>query len=184
MKMIVALVVASDSTKKEGFIDSLYNDELFIQETKEKYSNIPGVTLLDINSKTNPDSSKTMNINYIFDDINLIGSSFNIGENDLQKGKTDITYEEQGDKIYFKYFYQPQKDDEKIEEVDSTGTNFKESFAKIFEDDKLEFHFEFDYDVVSSNATQTDERRLSWEFYLSDVYTFDGPLVLEAILQK
>ena len=68
MMMLVALVSAADSTREKNYTDSLYNDELFIQDTKAKYENMPGVNLIDITSKTNEDSSKTMTVTYLFDE--------------------------------------------------------------------------------------------------------------------
>ncbi len=183
MGMLVAMASIGDSTNEQGIIDSLYNDELFIQETREKYSNMPGVELLDIYSITNPDSSKTMKVTYLFDDVSIIGSSFRMEEENLPKSKTNITYEEQGDKINFKYYYESEEDAVTVE-TDSADASYKESFAKFFEGDKLVFNIEFDYDVISSNATNSDGRKLTWEIYLSDIYSMEEPLILEAELQK
>lgn len=182
MGMLVALASIGDSTNEQGIIDSLYNDEIFIQETKEKYSNMPGVTLLDIFSTTNPDSSKTMKVIYLFDDVSVIGSSFKMESKNLPESNTTITYEEKGNNIYFKYFYEPEE--EVTVESDSADVSYKESLAKFFEGDKLVFNIEFDYNIVSSNASNTDGRKLTWEINLSDIYTMKEPLVLEAVLQK
>ena len=183
MGMLVAFASIGDSTNEQGIVDSLYNDEIFIQDTKEKYSNMPGVTLLDIFSTTNPDSSKTMKVIYSFDEVSVIGSSFKMESKNLPESNTTITYEEKEDKIYFKYFYES-KEDEVTVESDSADVSYKESFAKFFEGDKLVFNIEFDYDIISSNANNTDGRKLTWEINLSDIYTMEGPLVLEAVLQK
>ena len=183
MGMLVAFASIGDSTNEQEIIDSLYNDEIFIQETKEKYSNMPGITLLDIFSTTNPDSSKTMKVIYLFDDISVIGSSFKMEGENLPESNTTVTYEEIGNEIYFKFFYESKEDDVTVE-TDSTDTNYKESFAQFFEGDKLVYNLEFDYDIISSNANNTDGRKLTWEIYLSDIYTMEDPLVLEAVLQK
>ncbi len=184
MMMLVSLVSAADSTREKSYADSLYNDELFIQDTKAKYENIPGVTLIDINSKTNKDSSKTMTVTYLFDDVSIIGSAVDVGNENLPDSKTEITYEDQEDKVYFKYVYEPKKDEETNDETDSTEADFKESMSEIFEDYTMEFNIEFEYDVISTNATSIDGRRLSWLYDLSEIYMMEEPLVLEAVLQK
>lgn len=184
MMMLVALVSAADSTKEKNYTDSLYNDELFIQDTKTKYENMPGVTLIDITSKTNEDSSKTMMVNYLFDDVSILGSSADIQNGKFQKSETEITYEDMGDEIYFKYVYEPKKDEGTDEETDSTEVDFKESMTDIFKDNTMEFTIEFEYDVISTNATTVDGRKLTWLYDLSEIYMMEEPLVLEAVLQK
>ena len=183
MMMLVAFVGASDSTREKSYTDSLYNDELFIQDTKAKYEDIPGVTLININSKTNKDSSKTMTVTYLFDDVSIIGSAVDVG-NDLPKSKTEITYKDKEDKVYFKYVYEPKKDEDTNDETDSTEADFKESMAEIFKDYAMEFNIEFEYDVISTNATYIDGRRLTWLYDMSEIYMMEEPLVLEAVLQK
>ena len=174
-----------DSTRRQGFLDSLYSDDVFENKTVEKYDSIQGIKIIDLSTVMNNDSSKTFTIDYEFDDITKIGSSLNyINEND-DKYKTDVTFKEDNGKVTFHYLYEMKDDDltESFDDNDSLAQKMKLSMAKMFEGGDFDFEVELPYEVISTNANEQDGRKLKWNFSMSDVFTKDK-ISLEAEMQK
>lgn len=165
-----------DSTRREGFLDSLYSDDVFQNKTVEEYDSIEGIKIINISSVLNEDSSKTFTINYEFDEIKKIGSSLShINEND-DKYQTVVNFSENDGKVYFLYEYKLKDDDNTLDEngdTDSLAQQMKLSLAKMFEGGSFDFEVELPFDVISTNADQQNGRNLKWVFPMSDVFTKD-----------
>ncbi|HRA98836.1 MAG TPA: hypothetical protein PK294_00225 [Ignavibacteria bacterium] len=183
--VMASMTSLMDSTRRQGFLDSLYSDEVFENKTIEKYDSIQGIKVIDLNTVMNSDSSKTFTIDYEFDDIKKIGSSLNyINEND-DKYKTDVIFKEDNGKVTFLYLYEMKGDDlsEELGDNDSLAQKMKLSMAMMFEGGDFDFEVEMPYDVISTNATEQDGRKLKWHYQMSDIFTKDK-ISLEAEMQK
>ncbi|MFZ1323172.1 MAG: hypothetical protein WAT71_16565 [Ignavibacteria bacterium] len=183
--LMASMTSLMDSTRRQGFLDSLYSDDVFENKTVEKYDSIQGIKIIDLSTVMNNDSSKTFTIDYEFDDITKIGSSLNyINEND-DKYKTDVTFKEDNGKVTFHYLYEMKDDDltESFDDNDSLAQKMKLSMAKMFEGGDFDFEVELPYEVISTNANEQDGRKLKWNFSMSDVFTKDK-ISLEAEMQK
>ncbi|MCB0728080.1 MAG: hypothetical protein R3A12_18100 [Ignavibacteria bacterium] len=173
-----------DSARQESFLDSLYNDQIFIDKTKNGYDSIPGVKIIDISSQRNADSSSTFTIKYSFDNLDVLGSSLQKtleDENDNQdKIPTVVTMMPEGDNIVFHYDYEKPEEEG---EIDSTEIAMKNSMMKIFENGYINFEIEFPYEVISSNSTSANGNILKWDYPMKDIF-MDSKLNLEAVMKK
>jgi len=184
--VMASMSTLMDSTRRDGFLDSLYSDEVFENKTAENYDTIAGLKLIDLSSTTNPDSSKTFLIDYDFDNLSKIGSSLShINEND-DKYVTDVSLKEVGNKVYFLYEYRLKDDGNTFTEndaADSTAMDMKESMSKMFEGGNFSFEVELPYNVISSNSNNRIGNVLKWEFPMTDVILSDK-IRLEAEMEK
>ncbi|HMQ69726.1 MAG TPA: hypothetical protein PKA90_12165 [Ignavibacteria bacterium] len=173
-----------DSARQESFLDSLYNDQIFIDKTKNGYDSIQGVKIIDISSQRNEDSSSTFTIKYSFDNLDILGSSLQKtleDENDNQdKIPTVVTMMPEGDNVVFRYDYENPEEDT---EIDSTEIAMKNSMMKIFENGYINFEIEFPYEVISSNSTSANGNILKWDYPMKDIF-MDSKLNLEAVMKK
>ncbi|HAY35145.1 MAG TPA: hypothetical protein DCY06_13530 [Bacteroidetes bacterium] len=175
-----------DSSRREGFLDSLYSDEVFENKTAENYDTVAGLRLIDLSSATNPDSSKTFTIDYEFDNVSKIGSSLShINEND-DKYVTDVSLKEDGNKVYFLYEYRLKEDGVALSEdaaADSLARDMKESMSKMFEGGNFSFEVELPYNVISSNSNSRNGNILKWEFPMTEIMLSEK-IRLEAEMEK
>lgn len=174
-----------DSSRQESFLDSLYNDQIFIDKTKDGYDSIPGVKIIDIFSEKNFDSSSTFTIKYSFDNLDVLGTSLQKTlEDDKEKQDeipTTVTMLPEGDNIVFSYDYDNPENE--TGEVDSSEIAMKNSMVKIFENGFINFEIEFPYEVISSNATSSSGNTLNWDYKMTDIF-MDSKLNLEAVMKK
>lgn len=174
-----------DSSRQISFLDSLYNDQIFIDKTRESYDSIQGVKIIDIFSSKNDDSSSTFVIKYNFDNLDVLGSSLQKTLEDEKDNNeeipTTVTMKPEGDNIVFNYLYDnPEKD---ITDTDSTEIEMKNSMVKIFENGYINFEIEFPYEVISSNSTSGSGNVLKWNYPMTDIF-MTSKLDLEAVMKK
>jgi hypothetical protein len=172
--------MAFDSVKGKSIADSLFNEDLFAGEIKDKYKKIDGITLKDIKSKFNPDSSLTLKINYTFDNIERLSQTLNSldkDESSFGKGKTEILFKSEGKKIIFKYKYE-------IESQNDSSKSLRNSLAVFFKDQKMTFNITFPHSIKSSNAIKTNGKTLTWEFEMDKMMTEGKAIDMEAEINK
>jgi hypothetical protein len=177
--MMIGLISSFDSTRLKNFSDSLYDDNIFASQTAEGINKAKGLKLINVFSKTNTDSSKTVVTEYEFENVKYITNSFEKDEeayNPLNIGITEVSYKTEGDKAIFRYYF-------KSSEPKDTTSSVPD-LSEYFKDRKLIFKIEFPYEVVSSNAKYTNGNNLVWEFNMSDIYSKTSEVNLEAVMKK
>lgn len=114
--------MAFDSVNGKSIADSLCNEDIFANEMKDKYKKIDSITLKEIKSKFNPDSSLTLKMNYTFDNIEKLSQTLNSIDMDgsLGKGKTKIIYKKEGKRILFKYIYEINNQNDSNQSIKNT----------------------------------------------------------------
>jgi hypothetical protein len=175
-----ATAMAFDSVKGKSIVDSLYNKDIFEDEIKDKYKKIDGITLKEIKSKFNSDSSLTLKVNYTFDNIEKLSQTFNsLGkdESTFGKGKTEIVFKSDNKKIIFKYKYE-------IENQEDSSKSIRNSLAGFFKDQKMTFNISFPNKIINSNAQKTNGKTLTWEFDMGKMMTEGKVINMEAEIKK
>lgn len=180
--IMTAFATIGDSSKVLEVRDSLYNDDDFISDFKQKLSNVDGLTLKEIYSSTNPDSSKTMYISYDFDKIDLLGISMGSSKDEVMTGKVTVFYEDQGENVKFSYLQEDTR--ERETESDSTYDDLMMQVAEMFKGKEAVYNIEFSYDVLSSNAQLQDVRLLKWIYQMDELVLNGNNVYLEALLRK
>ena len=180
--IMVSFATMGDSINANAIRDSLYDDEDFISGIKEKLVGIPGLTLENIYSVTNADSSKTIFASYTFDNVDKLGISISDDSDQLLSEKIEVKYTDRGNDVLFTYT--ELEDPENTNGEDSTYTAIIDGIAELFKGKQAVYSFEFDYDVVTSNATTQDGRKLTWIVPLDEKMRNREKLHLEAVLQK
>lgn len=180
--IMVAFATISDSSNTDAVRDSLYDDNDFISGIKNKLTGVPGITLNDIYSVTNPDSSKTLYANYNFDNISALGISISDESNQIMSNNVIVEYKDEGETIKFSYTEIRPSNEENPD--DTTYNSLIEGVAELFKGKQSVFNIEFDYDIVSSNATSTNGRKLTWIIPLDEKMINREGVYLEAILRK
>ena len=173
-----------DSARKQTFLDSLYNDDVFISKTESKYDSA-GVKLIDISSSTNYDSSKSFIIKYSFDSISKIGSLLeNTVDDDADiKAPAIVTLDKVGNEMVFNYIYEMEEPEELGGGDDDTlAAQMKASIVNMFGSGFLNFEIEFPYEVVSSNASSANGNTLTWNYPLSEII-MKSEMKLEAVMK-
>lgn len=182
--MMASMSSLMDSASARNLIDSLYNDEEFINNTREKYSSVPGVKLLEIYSQKNEDLSNSFIIKYEFDSVQKISSSelskFNTPEDN--SSSAEVVYEKDGGKISFSYIYSGKPSEISQTPQDSLSDQIGMQVKDIFKDAEVTFEIQFPCEVIFSNADKSDGNKLTWNYSLSDAMS-SGTMKLEAIMQ-
>ncbi len=173
-----------DSTKAGDFMDSLYKDEDFINKTRAKYDSMPGVKLLELYSHKNEDLSNSFIIKYEFDSLIKIKSAvlsrFETPGKD--NAETEVNFDNKDGKIFFSYIYQNLNSDSAGLNGDSLSSAMSESITDLFKDGEVLFEIEFPYEIISSNATMTDGKKLIWKYSLAESMSKDK-MILEAVMK-
>jgi hypothetical protein len=180
--MMSSMTALMDSARRQGYKDSLYSDEIFINKTRSRYDSIPGVKIINISSERNSDSSNSFVIQYDFDSIKRIGSSFNELNDGNGMQETDVMWLNGGDSILFKYNYE-QPVPEEIAAEDSVTEQMKEEMSQLFGNGTVHFEIEFPYEVVSSNSTSAEGNKLIWDFPVTDII-MTGKMDIEAVMRE
>lgn len=163
-----------DTTKKKN----VYEDDEMISDIKEDFADNKIVQDMTISSVINPDSSKTLSIGYTFSQISAIATAFDNDKKSDITDNTDIYLKEQDGKM--KFFYELKNDP--IKQPDDTTNS--EITKKFFEGRMFNMSIEFPYDVISSNATTQDGRKLTWSIPINDVIKNGESRIFEAELLK
>lgn len=180
-EMMASMSSLMDSTRREGYLDSLYSDKIFVSKTKGKYDSIPGIKLIDISSVKDPDSSNSFVIKYEFDSLIKIGTSLdNINSGDTSD-KTTVIYSKEGSDILFNYTYQ-ESTPQGTQTNDSLSGEMRKGMSELFKGGNFTFEIQFPYEVISSNAVSSKDNKLRWEFSISDLMS-TGKMNLEALLK-
>lgn len=167
-----------DSARRQNYLDSLYSDEIFMSQTKEKYDSITGIKLISLTTEKGPDSSNSFIINYSFDNVKRIGESMENMEKEGDSSITDVTWISRDNKIYFDYLYE-QSPGQKME-TDSSDTD---SFSNLFEGGGYSITIDFPFNVISSNAVSTIGNTLTWKYSMPEIIK-QGKLKLEAVMEE
>ena len=182
--MVSSMSEIMDSTKKQAFIDSLYNDQIFMDKTRSEYDSIPGIKVLDIFSERNPDSSFNITVKYSFDSISRLGSAMESTlSDDKPKDPAIVTLIREGDELVFSYIYENNKLTDEMEEGDSLMTEMRSGMSKLFGSGAISFEIEFPYEIISSNAVSSGGNILKWSYPMSEVFLIKD-LKLEARLKE
>jgi hypothetical protein len=169
-----------NSSKAKTFIDSLYSDDIYKSQFRKTLNSIEGLHLINVDSRTNPDSSKTIETEYSFEDIKYIGNKLNYSyvyqnKTDDSDLTADISFKDEGNKVIFIYDVKPSK---------TKYNSYKELAAPFFKNNKVIYNIDFPYDISSSNATYKNGRNLIWEFDTGDLISNANGFRLEAIMKK
>jgi hypothetical protein len=177
---LISSAVSFDSVKGKSMIDSIYSEDVFVNEMKDKYNKISGVKLKDVKAKMNPDSSLTLKVNYTFEKIEKLSSTFQaIEENqgNFGDGKTEISFKKDGKKFNFRYKY-------KVDEETDSSKSLKNSLSGFFTGQKMIFNITFPYSIKSSNATKTNGKTLTWEFDMDKMMSDMNIIDLKVEMKK
>lgn len=179
MDMITAFAVSFDSTRRTEIIDSIYDNENFIDDMRDDFDSVPGITLTNMSAQTNPDSSKTIYFSYDFANISAMQNLFNSRDASETMNST-VTYTEQGDNMIFKITYSKLDD----ASTDTTGTALKNEIGKLFQNDMYNTTVTFPYPVVSTNGQLDGNNKVTWNVPMESLYNLKEPVVMEAVLKK
>lgn len=182
--MMASMSSLMDSASAKNLVDSLYNDEEFINNTREKYNSVPGVKLLELYSQKNEDLSNSFIVKYEFDSIQKISSSelskFNTPDENSKSA--EVIYEKDGSKISFSYIYSGTPAEASQTPQDSLTEQIGMEVKDIFKDAEVTFEIQFPYEVIFSNADKSEGNILTWNYSLSDAMS-SGTMKLEAVMQ-
>lgn len=159
-----------DTTKKVDVFD----DSKIISEIKENFTGNSLVTLNDISSITNSDSSKNLLVDYSFNDLKAIAVSL---DDSGEETKSKIYMKEQGEII--KFYYEMANEDK-----NNSDSSMSELNNKMFDGKQFTLNIEFPYDVISSNATSQDGRKLTWVRPMNVISKPGSKEIFEAELRK
>lgn len=182
--MMASMSSLMDSASAKNLIDSLYNDEEFINNTREKYNSVPGVKLLELYSQKNEDLSNSFIIIYEFDSIQKISSSelSKFDSSGSNKTSAEVIYEKDGGKISFSYIYSGTPSEISQTPQDSLAGEIGMEVKDLFKDAEVTFEIQFPYEVIYSNADKTEGNKLTWNYSLGNAMS-SGKMTLEAIMQ-
>lgn len=188
--MISSMTAFMDSSRQEGFLDSLYNDEIFMKENLDKYDSVPGFNLLEFSSVTNSDSSKSFTFKYEFDSVYKIGKSVSaIKAQDSKLPDATIIFDNSDkENVIFRFdysnrFYQDTGAVYTDASTDSLTAEMMKGMAEMFEGGSIEIAIEFPYNIVSSNADSTYGKKLFWNSSMKNLI-MEEKLLLEAVMKE
>lgn len=182
--MMSSLAAMMDSTRRQAYLDSLYSDEIFMNETRSKYDSVAGVKILDIHSEKGIDSSNKIVVTYQFDSVSKIGSALSSLNDDNDKSTTIVTWKEESNDIVFDYLYEQRMGEiEGMDMNDSLAQQMKAGFAEMFKGGSLDVQIEFPFEVVSSNAMSAEGNNLHWNYTMSDLI-LNGKMNLQARMRQ
>lgn len=180
--VMVSFATFSDSANADAVRDSLYDDNDFISGIKEKLTGAPGIILNEIYSVTNPDSSKTLYASYNFDKVSALGISISDESGQIMSNNIIVEYKDEGETI--KFSYTELKPESEENSNDTSYNSMIEGIAELFKGKQTVYNIEFDYDVISSNATSSNGRKLTWIIPIDEKMINREGVYLEAILRK
>lgn len=160
-----------DTTKK---VD-VYNDSLIVSEIKKNFKQTDIITLNDIVSTNTPDSGKNLLVDYAFNKIEAVALS--LDDEEAKNSKSVIYMKEQGDVI--KFYFEMANEEETGDTSSMGGLN-----EKMFEGRIFTMNIEFPYDIISSNATSQDGRKLTWVRPMNVISKPGSKEIFEAELRK
>jgi len=164
-----------DTTKKKD----VYDDSEIVSQINNNFKNSESVSGMKVNSVLNPDSSKTLSINYNFSNISVIALDM---ENLSAASDSLIYLKEQNGNMNFRYVLINENTDN--QGTDSLSKSMDELSAKLFEGKKFIVNIEFPDDIISSNADSQDGRKLTWIFPMDVIKQAGSRRIMEAVYKK
>ncbi|MDQ3193471.1 MAG: hypothetical protein M3P82_00585, partial [Bacteroidota bacterium] len=161
--MISSMSSLMDSSRRGGFLDSLYSDEIFLNKTRSSYDTISGIKIIDLSASKNPDSSNIFTIKYEFDSLIKIGESLGQLKDSNDKSETTVSLDKEGSNVRFLFEYK-QDSPSDMPANDSLMEEMKTGMAAMFGSGNINIRIEFPYKVISSNATAADGNTLIWSY--------------------
>ena len=180
--MISSMSSLMDSARREGFLDSLYNDEIFLNKTRSSYDSIPGIKIIEMVASKKPDSSNSFTIKYEFDSIQKIGQSLGQLKDSNDKSQTTVVLDKEGSNVKFLYLYE-QGAPAGMPVNDSLSEEMRKGMAAMFGSGNINIQIEFPYHVISSNAVFTEGNNLSWYYPISEIF-MTSSMRLEANMRE
>lgn len=163
-----------DTTKKTN----VYDDDKIISDIRENFDESTNAKAVNISSVLNADSSKTLLVDYTFTNLPALAMAFDDKGGSESPENSEIYMKEQNGVIKF---YYELKNDPVIQTDDTTNSAFTK---KMFEGKMFIMNIEFPYDVISSNATSQEGRKLTWSIPMNDVVKKGEIRTFEAELKK
>jgi len=163
-----------DSTKKGK---SMYDDSEIIEDIVKNFEGNDITSKPNVTSVLNADSSKTLTIDYSFTNLSAITLAL---DGDKPADSNGDIYLKEQDGV-MKFYYELPNDSKVSQDSDSANA---ELVAKLFEGKNFTINIEFPYDVISSNATSQNGRKLTWTFPMSSMTEAGEPRVFTAELRK
>ncbi len=167
--MISSMSSLMDSSRREGFLDSLYDDKIFLDKTRSSYDTIAGIKIIELFAAKNTDSSNSFTIKYDFDSIQKIGQSLGQLNDSNDKSRTVVRLDPDGSDIKFLYLYE-QSASAELPANDSLSEEMRKGMAEMFGSGKINIRIEFPYEVISSNATSNEGNTLTWNYPISEIF--------------
>lgn len=188
--MISSMTAFMEPSRQEGYLDSLYSDDIFMKENLDKYDSVPGFKLLEYSSSTNPDSSKSFTFKYEFDSVYKIGKSVSaIKAQDSKLPDATITFDNSDkENVIFRFdysnkFYTDTNEAVTDASADSLTAEMVKGMAEMFEGGIIEITIEFPYDIISTNADSSSGRKLYWNSSMKNLI-MNEELLLEAVMKE
>jgi|GEM_PF-4430625 len=149
-------------------------------ESREDYEGIEGITIANINSETNSDSSKTLNLTLLFNTINDLQKVY-----DKEAGQdgnvSTLKYEDDGTRINYSLTIMKKP----ISNPQDTSMNgLRNSIAEMMKNDSYTMEVEFPYFVETTNGEKINENTVRWKYAITDLYNLEESLNMNAVLKK
>ncbi|KAA0210188.1 MAG: hypothetical protein EDM69_06210 [Chlorobiota bacterium] len=176
---LIEFIASLDSTRITTFRDSLYNDEYFTSDIRKDSKDVQGISDLVINSATNEDSSKTIFVGYNFDNVMSLNDP--IGTSNSRNNSNynySVVWDETDEQINFRYTIIPAADEE------DGGNTLSKGFDNFLNGKFATFKIEFPYEIISSNATETNGNTLTWKISMDEFSKLKEPYVIDVVMEK
>jgi antitoxin component YwqK of YwqJK toxin-antitoxin module len=162
-------------------MDSMYNATSEMTKLRSSFDSTKGLKLIESYSEIQPDSSNLVYVKYTFDSVYKIGESLNKVSDDFEDQPAKITYGVEDGKMVFRYLYES-PEGEAGEMEDSVKSEMMSGLASMFQNGKFRFELNLPNEVISSNATDSENRKLVWDLPLSGIIT-ENKLLIEAVMK-
>lgn len=164
-----------------NLMDSMYNATSEMSKLRSSFDSTKGLKLIESYSEIQPDSSNLVFVKYTFDSVYKIGQSLNKVSDDFEDQPAKITYQFEDGNIAFRYLYES-PEGEAGEMGDSVKAEMMSGLASMFQNGKFRFELNLPNEVISSNATDQEGRKLVWDLPLTGIIT-ENKLLIEAVMK-
>ncbi len=164
-----------------NLMDSIYNATSEMSKLRSSFDSTKGLRLIESYSEIQPDSSNLVFVRYTFDSVYKIGQSLNKVSDDFEDQQAKITYQIEEGNMAFRYLYES-PEGEAGEMEDSVKAEMMSGLASMFQNGKFRFELNLPNEVISSNATDREGRKLVWDLPLTGIIT-ENKLLIEAVMK-
>lgn len=178
--LVIGLVEQFDTTGTKNIRDTLYNDDLFTLDTRNSVQDREGIKLININSVTNPDSSKSMFVSYEFDNVKRLANPVESQALETSSYDYEIDWIEDDTQIQFRYVIIPKL---KTDENQNSNEN-KEILEQALVNKFVVFNIDLPYTIISDNSDSSIGNKLTWKIPMSEMNNLEEKVTLEAVLAK